>query len=69
MSATADVSTPSSAYRNMQPAWALVLALLGGTTAMREAGRTYLPKYHAEEDDAYRERLQRAVLLNVFGKT
>ncbi|WP_223644349.1 DUF4055 domain-containing protein [Corallococcus sp. EGB] len=65
----ADVSTPSSAYRAMQPAWALVLALLGGTSTMRAAGRTYLPQYHAEEDAAYKERLQRAVLLNVFGKT
>ena len=69
MSTAADVSTPSSAYRAMQPAWALVLALLGGTSAMRAAGRTYLPRYHAEEEDAYKERLQRAVLLNVFGKT
>ncbi|NNC01885.1 DUF4055 domain-containing protein [Corallococcus exiguus] len=69
MSGAADVSTPSSAYRAMQPAWALVLALLGGTGTMRAAGRTYLPQYHAEEDAAYKERLQRAVLLNVFGKT
>ncbi|RYZ46973.1 MAG: DUF4055 domain-containing protein, partial [Myxococcaceae bacterium] len=69
MSATADVSTPSSAYRDMQPSWSLVLALLGGTASMRAAGRAHLPKYHAESDDAYRERLGRAVLLNVFGKT
>lgn len=69
MSTTADVSTPSSAYRAMQPAWALVLALLGGTDAMRAAGEKYLPRYRAEGEKEYRWRLARAVLLNIFAKT
>ncbi|WP_163998668.1 DUF4055 domain-containing protein [Pyxidicoccus caerfyrddinensis] len=65
---SADVNTPSSTYRDMLPDWELVLALLGGTRAMRAAGRKYLPQYAREEDAAYRERLNRTVLFNYFAK-
>lgn len=64
----ADPSTPSSTYKAMLPAWELVLALLGGTEAMRAAGRKYLPQYEREEGKAYEERLKRTVLFNYFAK-
>lgn len=46
-----------------------VRALLGGTTAMRQAGTRYLPKEIGESDDEYRARLSRSFLFNGLGKT
>jgi hypothetical protein len=57
--------TPSSAYAAMTPGWAMIETLLGGTAAMRGAGREYLPQYPEETDAAYRCRLQRATLFNM----
>ena len=53
----------------MQPAWELVTALLGGTTAMRAAGKKYLPRHPAEEEDAYAFRLSVSTLYGAFAKT
>ena len=44
-------------------------ALMGGTKAMRAAGRTYLPQFPAESDDAYKARLDSSFLFNGFRKT
>lgn len=44
-------------------------ALMGGTKAMREAGKTYLPQFPAESDDAYKSRLDSSFLFNGFRKT
>lgn len=44
-------------------------ALLGGTTAMRKAGKTYLPQFESESDKAYKARLQSSWLFNGFRKT
>ena len=44
-------------------------ALMGGTQAMRKAGKTYLPKFTAETDDTYRERLALSWLFNGYRKT
>lgn len=61
---TPTVRTPSAEYEKMEPRWALIDTLLGGTEAMRAAGRTYLPQYDAESNHAYSVRLARTVLLN-----
>jgi len=63
---TSDVSNKSSAYKAMEPHWAMVKALQGGTEAMRAAATTYLPRHARESDEAYKERLQRSFLFNYF---
>jgi len=64
-----DVAKPSQDYRWMQKHWDLPFALMGGTIAMREAGKTYLPQNSNELNPDYKNRLQRATLTNVFKKT
>lgn len=62
---TKDPSLPSAAYMKMAPKWAMIETILGGTSAMREAGQDFLPKHSAESDPDYSERLSQAVLYNV----
>ena len=69
MTQKADVSTPSSAINKMAVDWQLVCALLGGTRAMRMAGEAYLPKWPAEDADAYKCRLNTAVLFPAYSRT
>jgi len=57
--------TTSYAYDTMRPAWDTVQTVLEGTTAMRRAGKQFLPQHHGETDTAYGERLSRNTLLNV----
>jgi hypothetical protein len=57
---------PSAAYKRMEPKWALADTLLGGTDAMRAAGKAYLPQHENESNVNYNNRLSRAVLDNVF---
>jgi hypothetical protein len=49
--------------------WALPRTLMGGTAAMRAAGKTYLPREAGESEEAYAARVNRTVLFNAFGKT
>ncbi len=65
---TADVNTPSLAYQDMERARKLPRALMGGTAAMRDAGREYLPQEPAESAQNYENRLSRSVLYNVYGQ-
>ena len=48
---------------------AKVRALMDGTDGMREAGKTYLPKFPAETEEAYAARLAQTWLFNGFRKT
>jgi hypothetical protein len=64
-----DVSTPNDEYSEMQPQWELVDALLEGTTAMRKAGKRYLPKFDSETPNDYEARLACATLVPVYGET
>lgn len=64
-----DPSETSDAHKTMAPRLAKMRALLGGTEAMREAGREYLPQHDAEKTTAYAERLQRTTLYNVTEMT
>ena len=47
----------------------MISALLGGTAAMRLAGRTYLPRWPNEEDGFYQNRLSTATLFPAFSRT
>lgn len=53
----------------MRDDWAPVLALLGGTPAMRAAKTLYLPKHPAESPDFYEYRLGVSTLFNGLRKT
>lgn len=63
------VATPCQAYRRQEAWWAPCVALMGGTQAMRAAGRTYLPQFPKESDAAYNLRLQRSTLYPAFATT
>lgn len=53
----------------MQGDWALVQTLFGGTSAMRAAGKTYLPQWPNEDEDSYKNRLATAVLFPAYKRT
>lgn len=63
------VNDQSAAVQKMARDWELIDALVGGTAAMRAAGKKYLPQFPKEEGDAYSARLKQAVLFNAFAKT
>lgn len=44
-------------------------ALMAGTSGMRDAGETYLPRYPLETAEAYRDRLKSSWLFNGYRKT
>lgn len=56
-------------YDMMAPRWFMIETLLGGTEAMRATGEEFLPRHPRERDDAYEERISKAVLYNVFEVT
>lgn len=61
------VAIPIAAYQYMAEAWALPIALMKGTRAMRDAGVMFLPRVKETESEAsYRARLQRTFLYNIF---
>ena len=64
-----DPSGTSPAYDAMAPVWRKVDSVLGGTRAMRGAGRELMPQHAEETDDAYQERLETSVLLNYTSLT
>lgn len=49
--------------------WPKIEALLGGTSAMRKAKETYLPKQPAESDEDYIYRLATSTLFHAFERT
>lgn len=63
------VNTPLPAVDAMRADWATVAPLMGGTKAMRAAGKSLLPQYPAEADDAYALRLAQSTLLPVYSET
>src|SRR5579883_2768126 len=64
-----DVAKQSNAVASMSEAWNLVEALMGGTAAMRKAGKTYLPQWPAEEEPSYQARLKTATLFPAYART
>jgi hypothetical protein len=63
------VREQSNAMASLAESWPMVDALLGGTAAMRKAGKSLLPKWPNEEEDSYRARLAVATLHPVFRRT
>lgn len=65
----AEVAEPAAALKAMQPDLRRIATLLGGTDAMRAAGREYLPQHAYEADAAYDKRLAVAYLDNYTLRT
>jgi len=63
------VGQPTAAYLESMGNLELIDALMGGTKAMREGGRTFLPQEELESDTAYENRKTRSFLLNAFDRT
>lgn len=63
------VEIPNDQYFYMAQKWQLPLTLMGGVDKMREAGEAYLPREPKESKEAYRVRLARTNLFNVYRKT
>ena len=53
-----DVFAKSATVANMRAGNAVIAALLGGTNAMRTAGKAYLPQWPQESEESYKLRLQ-----------
>lgn len=66
---TSTVAQRSAASSAMLAASQKGRALMGGTTAMRAAGETYLPKFERESAKAYDTRLKASWLFNGYRKT
>lgn len=59
----------SRAYSEMSKHWELIDDLLGGTLAMRAAGRRWLPQETKEENKSYENRLKRSTLYGAYKDT
>ena len=66
LSSPPNLAEPAAWVKASRPMWERAQALLGGTDAMRAAGRVYLPSFPSEPDEQYRARLGRAVLHNFY---
>jgi hypothetical protein len=62
------VRDQSKAVQKMSVEWPMITALLGGTTAMRQA-KCYLPKWPNEDDESYKARIETATLFPVYART
>lgn len=62
-------STPSIAYTSMGDDWTIINTCIGGTSAMRAAGQTFLPMHQGEKQKNYDERLATAVFTNFLRLT
>lgn len=62
-------STTIPAVDAMRVDWALVDALMGGTKAMRKAGRTFLPQWPKEDQIAYEDRIRLSTLFPAYAET
>src|SRR4051812_39914024 len=63
------VNDTSPAVAAMAEGWAAIDALCGGTSAMRAARETYLPKFPREDQDSYDYRVKTSTLFNGLGRT
>lgn len=66
---TEAVANRSAASAHMLDAAQKGRALMGGTTAMRQQGEAYLPRFPKESAEAYKARLQSSWLFNGYRKT
>lgn len=63
------VNEPSAEIAALREQWSLLDALRAGTPAMRAASTAYLPRWPAEETDAYLARLNSATLFPAYRRT
>lgn len=63
------VSAPIQEYMYFKEKMALPNTLMTGVSGMRAAGEEYLPREPKESKEAYKVRLQRSNLYNVYRKT
>lgn len=63
------VASKSEAVESMGRDWEVAEALLGGTSAMRDEGRKFLPQWPNERDADYAARLKVAVLFPAYLRT
>lgn len=63
-----DPSITLDAVDQMSAYWDVITPLMGGTLAMR-AAQALLPKYPAEDDEVYKERLRLSTLLPAYSET
>ncbi|CNE48915.1 DUF4055 domain-containing protein [Yersinia enterocolitica] len=66
---TDDVRKRSPKIEAIAECWPMIMALRGGTTAMRKAGKIYLPQWPNEDDGFYKSRLNTATLFPAFART
>lgn len=66
---TLAVNAQSSEVEAHALQWAVLDALMGGTPAMREGGKKWLPQWPAEENSAYAARLATATLFPAYQRT
>lgn len=64
-----DIGTPSELWVEYEERRQLPRALMGGTTAMRDARTAYLPQEEGELEKPYNNRLARTFLYNQFRRT
>lgn len=63
------VDTPIKQVKDAEDDLELVKALWGGTKAMRDAGKKFLPQEPGEEKNDYDNRKSRTTLTNIFKRT
>ncbi|NNA37587.1 DNA-binding protein, partial [Pseudomonas lundensis] len=63
-----DPSITLDAVDQMSAYWDVITPLMGGTLVMR-AAQALLPKYPAEDDEVYKERLRLSTLLPAYSET
>lgn len=59
----------SAKIEAMAGSWPMITALLGGTEAMRQAGKDYLPQWPNEDAGFYKSRVATATLFPAFERT
>jgi len=64
-----NVDKPSAIIETLSKNWPMIDALVGGTSAMRAAGQTFLPKWPAESEDSYNCRRHTATLFDAYNHT
>lgn len=64
-----DVRKRSANVEAMAECWPMITALLGGTSAMRAAGKAYLPQWPNEDDGFYKNRCATATLFPAYSRT
>lgn len=63
------VHEQSDEVKSLALQWAVLEALQGGTPAMRNAGKAYLPQWPNEESTSYTARLHTATLFPAYKRT